>query len=141
MNKIGIISEDLVAICSPLSMIELFRCFEKNKLEDPLIIDRLYKRYLLFKQLNDAKKLLNEYRKYCDKKCSKIIDVISETIDTSIRFHNKFNEYVPIRIGITEITSFEDQFRDLSEYDNLQGPPFWLREYLQEYPGTVLPFE
>jgi hypothetical protein len=29
---------------------------------------------------------------------------------------------------------------DFSLYDNLEGPPFWLREYLQEYPDTVLPF-
>jgi transcription elongation factor GreA-like protein len=147
MHKVGIISEDICEICPPDDMLQFFRdiqelksCIPSNKNE--IIVDRLYKRYLKIDQIEDALKILGIiHLQVINKNSDNIIRSIIGALNDSKEFYLDFDKYVPIRIGITEIPQvFDDDMRDLSEYDNLEGPPFWLREYLQEYPDTVLPF-
>lgn len=142
MNKVGIISEDSYILCPPSDMIKFFQCLKDNKINDDIIVDRLYKRYLELPQLDRSIILLNNYKRWLQGTQLSIAEHLVQIIEKSKCFYIRFNDYVPVRIGIPEMPSWlEDKFRDLSEYDNLQGPPFWLREYLQKYPDTVLPFE
>ena len=147
MHKVGIISEDICEICPPDDMLQFFRdiqelksCIPSNKNE--IIVDRLYKRYLKIDQIEDALKILGIiHLQVINQNSDNIVRSIIGALKDSKEFYLDFDKYVPIRIGITEIPQvFDDDMRDLSEYDNLEGPPFWLREYLQEYPDTVLPF-
>lgn len=148
MNTVGFMfTLNITPVCQPYEMLQFFkiikRLIETKKARFEILSQRLYKKYLTFEQLNKAleeiiliKNLTNKdnFERY-------ICDSLTNAITASQYFKKSLNSYTPVRIVISEITSFEDQFRDLSEYDNLQGPPFWLREYLQEYPDTVLPFE
>lgn len=49
--------------------------------------------------------------------------------EDALYFSEAFGDYVPLRIGTTEIPHFIiDKNRPLSEYDALTGKPFWQRE-------------
>jgi hypothetical protein len=112
-----------------------------------ILTSRLYKRYIRIEELNRTLEEIDcvlGFLKMDNVKnfsAEHICNSLTKSVEEVLYFHKSLNSYDPIRIGITEIPAvFDDDLRDLSEYDNLEGPPFWLREYLKEYPDTVLPF-
>lgn len=141
MNKVGIIAADSYIICGPSDMIAFFQCLKDNGVHDSVIVDRFYRRYLTLQQLDLSVNLLNGYKVWLQEEPLRIADRLTQILEESKRFYATFKDYVPVRIGIPEMPAWiDDKFRALSEYDSLEGPPFWLREYLPEHPNTILPF-
>lgn len=149
MKKVGFIYTFTVQeVCQPHEMLHFFQKIENltksRQIKLDILPHRLYNKYLTFDQLDEAEEEVILIEKVSAKEdMDQYICTSLRKIINSAQYFKKQNDYyAPIRIVLTEIPElFEDKFRDLSEYDNLQGPPFWLREYLQEYPDTVLPFE
>lgn len=149
MNKVGFLYTATISqVCQPDEMLQFFQTLKvikkSKKVNLEILSQRLYKKYLTFDQLDKTKEELQLVQKLISRQKieQNICDSLNKAIESSQYFMENGEDYDPIRIAITEMpASFDDEFRDLSEYDNLQGPPFWLREYLQEYPDTVLPFE
>ena len=113
-----------------------------SDMDRSLVLDRLYKRYVRFEDIDKTKKIMD----YCK---AGLIDVgnIDESngqfiryfrsfescLSSAIHFRQAFGDYQPIKIAITDLPwcILEGQ-RSLHEYDQLEDKPFWLRAYTEE---------
>lgn len=55
------------------------------------------------------------------------------SVSSAISFYQAFGEYLPIKISVVDLPWYwiEEQ-RPLEEYDQLEGEPFWMKEYTAE---------
>lgn len=126
----------MVELGSPSEMDDFFSfCFNNLKgNKNHAVLDRLYRKYVRFEELDEINKIIQELNGYLSPdvkdKYSKYISGIETCIESAKLFYESWNIYQPVRVGITDIPFYiDDKRRPLNQYDAL-GPeelPFWLR--------------
>ena len=105
-------------------------------INDNLVIDRLYRRYI---RREDNEKTLTILTSKTKIMKSKILDTLTEKIALGVENSNYFKEYgyCPVRLCIHDIVlSWIEEQVPLEDYDNLEGDPLWMRpEYMIEKYG------
>lgn len=113
----------------------------QNNLDWSLVLDRLYKRYVRFDDLYKTKEvidfckniLIKEGDSETDNEFLKYFRHFYSSLSSAISFHETFGEYRPIKIIVTDLPwCILEEKRPLNEYDQLNGEPFWSREYSAE---------
>ena len=138
---------DMYVSAKPVEMQTFFEAIKELSLTGPsnmewsLVLDRLYKRYVRFEDIDQTKQIME----YCKSHLTKDGEDESTNIflmyfrhffssaSSSISFYESFGEYLPIKISVVDLPWYllENQ-RPLLEYDQLEGGPFWLRGYSAE---------
>ncbi|AHG65586.1 hypothetical protein [Advenella mimigardefordensis] len=121
---------------TPAEMEEFFN-YLRGKLvsrEDLEILDRLYRKYIAYDDLDKVSQLVSSLRSnpalMLDKKYLKNLDAIEHCIESAKVFYKNWGEYVPLKVGVTDVPYYIDDERlPLELYDALTNddPPFWLR--------------
>jgi len=106
-----------------------------------LILDRLYMRYVRFEDIDQTKQIMD----FCKINLTKEGDNEStsnfymyfqhffSSVNSAISFYETFGQYRPIKISVVDLPWYLiEEKRPLEEYDQLNGEPFWLREYTVE---------
>ncbi|WP_330848663.1 hypothetical protein [Burkholderia stagnalis] len=83
----------------------------------------------------DAAMLANPEKSWLNSEQSTLADVFSkffekfvDACESAESFFEAFNIYQPVRVVISDLAGFaRDQNKPLSDYDALQGEPFWLQ--------------
>lgn len=110
-----------------------------KKINDNLLIDRLYRRYV--KRIDNIAtvEILKEKVDLCpDPLLTCLINKLEKGIKGSELSLKTFDgDYVPVRLGIGDIFySMVEEDIPLEDYDNLEGDPLWTRpEYMLEKYG------
>ncbi|MDS7931555.1 hypothetical protein RMB13_19115 [Acinetobacter sp. V102_4] len=111
-----------------------------NKMDLPLVFDRLYKRYVRYEDIDKTKQIMDSLRKLLTQddnttyvKFLEYFDSFDSCLEDSIYFYKKFEEYQPLKITVVDIPWYVlETHRPLEEYDQLEGEPFWSKEYTEE---------
>ena len=114
---------------------ELFELFEL--INDNLLIDRLYKRYVRRTDTEQTLKLLDDKANSVK---SNLLNKLREKVVIGVQnseYFKKYGEYVPIRLIIGDMPyPLVEEEIPLEDYDNLEGDPLWMRpEYMLEKYG------
>lgn len=112
-----------------------------NDLEWSLVLDRLYRRYVRFEDIDKTKQVMDYYKTILVKKSEDEISNLllryfrhfDSSVSSALSFYQAFGEYLPIKISVVDLPWYllEGQ-RPLHEYDQLEDKPFWLRAYTEE---------
>ena len=104
-------------------------------INDNILIDRLYKRYVKRIQNTETLKILEAKLEVTSHPLLiKLVEKFKDEIDHAEYFYKEFGEYIPIRLVINDIPySVIEEEVSLEDYDNLEGDPLWMRpEYMLE---------
>ncbi|MDP7762335.1 hypothetical protein [Acinetobacter baumannii] len=112
-----------------------------NDFEWPLVLNRLYKKYVLYEDINKTKEIMD----FCKSKLTepsenentniflKYFRQFDSAVESAIYFYEYFNDYVPVRIAVVDLPwQMVEARRPLREYDQLEGVPYWLTDYSWE---------
>lgn len=96
------------------------------------LIDRLYKKYIRYQELDFFENLIIELKKSsnAESKYIKYFDAIMTCIESAKMFYNSWEIYQPLKVGFTDIPyCVDDKDRPAELYDALTEDdlPFWLR--------------
>ena len=117
---------------SPNELFELFKL-----INDGLLIDRLYRRYVRRTETEQTLKLLDDKANSIE---SNLLNELREKVVIGVQnseYFKKYGEYVPVRLVIGDMPYLliEEEI-PLEDYDNLEGDPLWMRpEYMLEKYG------
>ena len=123
-------------IGTPAEMVEFFNYLRGNLVsrEDLEILDRLYRKYVGYDDLDKVSQLVSNLRNNSvfvfDEKYLTHLDAIEHCIESAKIFYKSWGDYVPLKVGVTDVPYYiEDKLRPLEHYDALTNddPPFWLR--------------
>jgi hypothetical protein len=133
----------------------------KPSVDRTILTDRLFKRYLRLEELDNASALMKQVRAVFEEVPSVKVDwaalgvsqsdsqlnIASPTlgdvfaryfegfdqcVESAKIFHKSWNQYQPVRTVPSDLAGFtEEKERPLQEYDELDGPPFWLKRAAQ----------
>ncbi|MGT2549027.1 hypothetical protein ACQCTT_00645 [Acinetobacter geminorum] len=112
-----------------------------NDFEWPLVLNRLYKKYVRYEDINNTKEIMD----FCKAKLTepsenedtnvflKYFRQFDSAVESAIYFYEYFNDYVPVRIAVVDLPwQMVEARRPLREYDQLEGEPYWLTDYSWE---------
>ncbi|MDC5521740.1 hypothetical protein NRA58_15150 [Acinetobacter baumannii] len=112
-----------------------------NNLDWSLVLDRLYKRYVRFDDIDKTKEIIDFCKSVLikagdDEKNNPFLKYFRHfysSVSSAISFYETFGEYRPIKITVIDLPWYIlEEKRPLEEYDQLEGEPFWSREYTEE---------
>lgn len=122
----------MVELGSATEMIDFFEYIKKY--EDNELLDRLYKKYVRFEELDETalmvRKLKEGLSSDVEEKFSKYLSGIETCIESAKMFYNSWGIYQPVKAGVTDVPEYiQDKNRPQEQYDVLSpdDPPFWLR--------------
>ncbi|WP_374974373.1 hypothetical protein [Acinetobacter venetianus] len=112
-----------------------------NDLDCSLVLDRLYRRYVRFEDIDKTKQVMDYYKTVLVKKSEdessnpllKYFRHFDSSVSSALSFYQAFGEYLPVKISVVDLPWYLlEKHRPLEEYDQLEGEPFWMRDYTQE---------
>lgn len=136
MKHVGFIGgSSMVELESPLKMIDFIDFLNQKVIsnEEKEVVERLYKKYVRFEQLNIVLSMIERIKKNLPSNMdyfSKYLDGMETCVNSATIFHDSWKIYRPLRIGFTDIPDYiYDKERPLEQYDALgpNDPPFWVR--------------
>ena len=104
------------------------------------LIDRLYRRYVRYEDIEETYRLLTEFTKKFSVNYElflKLMRSFEKCWKDSECCFKKYGEYIPIRLIISNMPfPLIEEDIPLEDYDNLEGDPLWMRpEYMIEKYG------
>ncbi|MFK6082196.1 hypothetical protein Q4334_04520 [Acinetobacter baumannii] len=112
-----------------------------NKVDWSLVLDRLYKRYVRFDDIDKTKEIMDFCKTLLVKDGEneknnpfmKYFRHFDSCVGDAKAVYTTFGEYIPIKIAVVDLPwQMLEERRPLEEYDQLEGEPFWSREYTKE---------
>ncbi|KQG95747.1 hypothetical protein APC57_06270 [Acinetobacter baumannii] len=112
-----------------------------NDMDWSLVLDRLYKRYVRIEDIDRTKQIME----YCKANLTRENEEENgnpfvmyfrhffSSVSSAISFYEAFGEYRPIKLTVVDLPwQMLEAQRPLEEYDQLEGQPFWSREYTEK---------
>lgn len=136
LHETGTVSEFQSFFNTLVKLSEVF----PNKLDWSLVLDRLYKRYVRLEDLDNTKEIMDFCKMLLVKEENeknnpflRYFRHFDSCIGDAKAVYAAFGEYIPIKIAIVDLPwQMLEERRPLEEYDQLEGEPFWTREYTEE---------